>query len=261
MLGKGLERGRSSRPDHVYANGVGADGLLDAAFPVSAILFRSSEHQQWPGDALHFWYHARVRSRVGNLYDTDLLLRLVLLIFGRSPRFAPVFRMAVAYPLSNRFRTGMTIAIFAIVIFSVIFMATLFKVNDIILTDTEQFTGGFDLRVDSSRNNPVDDLPLALTRQAGLPRMDYDVIASLTYLSVEFKQDQAERWDGYMLQAADDAYLENVDYGIGVMAEGYSTAAEIWGTVRDKPGYAVVDRFAVPSRTTTNIVIGGPSSV
>jgi putative ABC transport system permease protein len=28
--------------------------------------------------------------------------------------------------------------------------------------------------------------------------------------------------------------------------------------VRDKPGYAVVDRFAVPSRTTTNVVIGGP---
>ena len=192
------------------------------------------------------------------MYNTDLLLRLVLLIFGRSPRLAPVFRMAVAYPLSNRFRTGMTIAIFAIVIFSVIFMATLFKVNDIILTDTEQFTGGFDLRVDSSRNNPVDDLPLALTRQAGLPRMDYDVIASLTYLNVELKQDRADPWNSYVLQAADDAYLENVDYDIGVKAEGYSTATEIWRTVRDKPGYAVVDRFAVPSRTTTNIMIGGP---
>jgi putative ABC transport system permease protein len=28
--------------------------------------------------------------------------------------------------------------------------------------------------------------------------------------------------------------------------------------VRDEPGYAVVDRLAVPSRTTTNLVIGGP---
>ena len=44
--------------------------------------------------------------------------------------------MAIAYPLSNRFRTGMTIAIFAVVMFSVIFMATLFKVNEIVLTDT-----------------------------------------------------------------------------------------------------------------------------
>ena len=80
------------------------------------------------------------------MYNTDLLLRLILLVMGRSPRLAPVLRMAIAYPLSNRFRTGMTIAIFAVVMFSVIFMATLFKVNDIVLTDTEQFTGGFDLR-------------------------------------------------------------------------------------------------------------------
>ena len=88
------------------------------------------------------------------MYNTDLLLRLILLVMGRSPRFAPVLRMAIAYPLSNRFRTGMTIAIFAVVTFSVIFMATLFKVNDIVLADTEQFTGGFDLRVNYSRNNP-----------------------------------------------------------------------------------------------------------
>ena len=28
--------------------------------------------------------------------------------------------------------------------------------------------------------------------------------------------------------------------------------------MRDDPGFAVVDRYAVPSRTTTNIIIGGP---
>ena len=192
------------------------------------------------------------------MFNTDLLLRLILLILGRSPRFAPVLRMAIAYPLSNRFRTGMTIAIFAVVTFSVIFMATLFKVNDILLTDTEQFTGGFDLRVASSRNNPVDDLPRAIARQPGLRREDYAVIASLISLPVELKQGEAGRWAGYRIQAGDDAYLENVDYDIGAKAEGYATAAEIWEAVREEPGFAVVDRLAVPSRTTTNIVIGGP---
>ena len=192
------------------------------------------------------------------MFNTDLLLRLILLILGRSPRFAPVLRMAIAYPLSNRFRTGMTISIFAVIMFSVIFMAALFKVNEIVLTDTEQFTGGFDLRMDYSSNNPVDDLSRAITTQPGLRPVDYAVIASLINLPVEVRQGQAWRWADYPIQAADDAYLKNVDYGIGVMAEGYTTAAEIWETVRDKPGYAVVDRLAVPSRTSTNIVIGGP---
>jgi putative ABC transport system permease protein len=166
--------------------------------------------------------------------------------------------MAIAYPLSSRFRTGMTIAIFAVVMFSVIFMATLFKVNDIVLTDTEQFTGGFDLRVDYSRNNPVDNLPRAISRHSGLHREDYAVIASLINLPVELKQGQAGRWEGYLIQAADEPYLENINYGISVKAEGYTTDAEVWEMVRDKPGFAIVDRLAVPSRTTTSIVIGGP---
>jgi len=192
------------------------------------------------------------------MYNTDLLLRLILLILGNSPRFAPVLRMAIAYPLSSRFRTGMTIAIFAVVSFSVIFMATLFKVNDILLSDTEQFTGGFDLRVNYSSNNPVDDLARAITSQPGLHRADYDVIASQISLPVELKQGQAGRWADYVIQAGDEAYLGNVDYDIGVKAEGYTSAAEIWEAVRDKPGFAIADRYAVPSRTTTNIVIGGP---
>ena len=192
------------------------------------------------------------------MYNTDLLLRLILLILGRSPRFAPVLRMAIAYPLSNRFRTGMTIAIFAIITFSVIFMATLFKVNEIVLTNTEQFTGGFDLRVDSSSHNPVGDLSRAIARQPGLHRGDYAVVASLINLPVEVRQGETGRWAGYQIQAADDAYLENVGYGIGVKAEGYTTSAQIWQAVRDNPGYAVVDRLAVPSRSTTSINIGGP---
>jgi len=192
------------------------------------------------------------------MFNTDLILRLILMILGRSPRVAPVLRMAIAYPLSSRFRTGMTIAIFAVVIFSVIFMATLFKVNDILLTDTEQFTGGFDLRVEYSSNNPIEDLTRSIIRHPALQREDFAVIASLINLPVEIKQGDKGNWAGYMLQAGDEAYLENIDYEIAVKADGYATSEEIWQTVRENPGYAIADRYAVPSRTTTNITIGGP---
>jgi putative ABC transport system permease protein len=192
------------------------------------------------------------------MYNADLLLRLILLTLGGSPRFAPVLRMAIAYPLSNRFRTGMTIAIFAVVMFSVIFMATMFKVNEIVLSDTEQFTGGFDLRVSSSSSNPVDDLSRAIVSQPGLRRADFNVVASQVSLPADLRQGDSGRWAGYLIQAVDDAYLENIDYDISVKAEGYETAAEIWEAVRLHRGYAVIDRMAVPSRTATSIVIGGP---
>jgi putative ABC transport system permease protein len=192
------------------------------------------------------------------MYNADLLLRSILTILGGSRRLAPVLRMAIAYPLSNRFRTGMTIAIFAVVMFSVIFMATLFKVNDLILTDTEQFTGGFDLRVESSRNNPVDDLTRSIRSQPGLSRADYAVVGSLISVSVQVRQEGNGRWSDYLIQAADAPYLQNIDYDIGVIGEGYTTSAEVWDAVRSHPDLAVIDRIAVPSRSTTSIIIGGP---
>jgi len=137
-------------------------------------------------------------------------------------------------------------------------MATLFKVNDLILSDTEQFTGGFDLRVSSSSSNPVEDLSRVITTQPGVRRADYDVVASQVSLPVELRQGETGRWAGYLVQAVDEAYLENIDYDISVKAEGYTTAAEIWEAVREHRGYAVVDRYAVPSRSTNSIMIGGP---
>jgi hypothetical protein len=112
--------------------------------------------------------------------------------------------------------------------------------------------------VSSSSNNPVDDLPRVVNTQPGLRREDYAVIASQVSLPVELRQGETGRWSGYLIQAADDAYLDDIDFDISVKAEGYETAAEIWEAVRQHSGYAVADRNAVPSRTTTNYVFGGP---
>jgi len=68
----------------------------------------------------------------------------------------------------------------------------------------------------------------------------------------------ADRWSGYSLLALDEPYLNELNYEIGVKAVGYETSEEIWAAVRDHPGYAVIDRFAVPARASNSIVIGGP---
>ena len=42
----------------------------------------------------------------------------VALAAVRFPYLAPALKMGIAYPLSNRFRTGMTIAMFSLIVFS-----------------------------------------------------------------------------------------------------------------------------------------------
>jgi putative ABC transport system permease protein len=191
------------------------------------------------------------------MYNTDLLLRLVLRIFGANRRLAPVLRMAVAYPLANRFRTGLTLGMFGVVIFSVVFMATLFKVNEAFFENTEGLTGGFELRALANANNPIPNLARSVAAKRQLRNVGYDVIASEYDLPVEVQQ-EGGKWYGYQVRAVDSAYLDTVGYDLAVKAEGYETSADVWRMVRDHPGYAVVDSYPVPSRQSTSIIIGGP---
>ncbi len=108
------------------------------------------------------------------MYNTELLLHLILRLSGGARRLAPVLRMSIAYPLANRFRTGLTMGMFAVVVFSVIFMATAFKVNEAFFDDTDALTGGFDLRTETSRTNPVPDLESAIASSRDVNRQDYD---------------------------------------------------------------------------------------
>ena len=43
------------------------------------------------------------------MYNSDLIMRALLAVFGRSRMLAPILRTSVAYPMAARFRTGMTL--------------------------------------------------------------------------------------------------------------------------------------------------------
>ncbi|MGD2162082.1 MAG: FtsX-like permease family protein [Anaerolineales bacterium] len=191
------------------------------------------------------------------MYNTDLLLNLILRFLGNNRRLAPVLRMAVAYPLANRFRTGLTLGMFGVVVFSVVFMSTMFKANEVLFENTEAMTGGFELRASASPNNPIEDLARSAARQPELRNIGFEVITSETIFNVELQQ-EGGKWDWYGLRAVDEAYSDAVGYEFAVMAEGYDSADEIWQLISERPGYAIIDSYAVPSRQNTSIVIGGP---
>lgn len=191
------------------------------------------------------------------MYNTDLMLRMILKVFGGDRRLAPVLRMAVAYPLANRFRTGLTLGMFGVVVFSVVFMATAFKANQAYFANTETLTGGYELRAQTNLNNPVPNLARSVAAKPQLRDIGYETVASEYSLFAELKQ-EGGKWQGYRVRAVDESYFDSVGYDITVRAEGYESAEEIWRTVRDRPGYAVIDGYPVPSRTETSIVIGGP---
>jgi len=191
------------------------------------------------------------------MYNTDLLLKVVLRLLGGGRRLAPVLRLAVAYPLANRFRTGLTLGMFGVVVFSVVFMATAFQANEAFFANTEGLTGGFQLRAQVSPNNPIPNLARSIAAKSLLRSNGYEVVAAESVVPVELQQEGAG-WDWYQVRGVDAAYLDHIGFNLAILAEGYGNQEEVWRTLRDHPGFAVLDSLAVESRNNSNVFIGGP---
>ena len=80
---------------------------------------------------------------------------------SRFGQLAPVVRMAITYPLKARFRTGATLAMFTLVVFTLVTGTAAPSSFDKAWGTVEEFGGGFEVRAGTSATAPIDDLGLA----------------------------------------------------------------------------------------------------
>ena len=183
------------------------------------------------------------------VYNADVLIGATLRLFGRFRRAAPVLKMAMAYPLAQRFRTGTTLAMFTLVVFTLV---TGVASNGSFIQaseDTETFGGGFDVRASTSGATPIVDLEAAVAESPGLDPDAIAVTASQSFLPIEGEQVGAGRApEPYVVRGLDAAFLEHTTFGLGKIATGYGSARDVWDAVASQPGLAVVDSWVAPRR-------------
>ena len=97
------------------------------------------------------------------VFNSDLLVRVTVAVLGRFRSLPPILKTAVAYPMQNRFRTGMTLAMFSLVVFTLVCMSFIIAGIGGIYGDTVKLAGGFDVRASSSYTNPVADLQASVS--------------------------------------------------------------------------------------------------
>ena len=99
------------------------------------------------------------------VFNLNLVLRAINVLGVMFGRLAPVVRTAAAYPAASRYRTGMTIAMIAIITFALVNFSTISASFDRAFT-TDDALGGFQIVAATSDLNEVGDIPTAL-REAG----------------------------------------------------------------------------------------------
>lgn len=190
------------------------------------------------------------------VYNADLMLGLFTRLGSVSAGLVPSIRTAVAYPLANKFRTGMTIAMIALVMFALVMMSTM-NSNFGALFDDEDAQGGYDIIVTENPANPIADLRAAIEAappvSATATPFDPAVISRVDHLSVANsisarvsnatgKQD-FKAWPIFGLTPG---FIEGNGLKFQARARGFETDAAIWEAMAANPTYAVIDAFAVP---------------
>jgi putative ABC transport system permease protein len=193
------------------------------------------------------------------MYNADLLLAGLARSLGRIRSLAPMLRMSIAYPLRNRFRTGVTLAMFTLVVFTLVTGATTTTsfVNGV--NDLGTYGGGFDIRATVAPTSPVPDMRAALRHAPGIDPADFRVVSAQSFMPAKVHQvGVSGKSADYAVRGMDRAFLTHTTYSLAARAYGYGSDAQVWRAMNAHDGLAVVDQTVAQRKTNFNFAAVPP---
>jgi putative ABC transport system permease protein len=183
------------------------------------------------------------------IYNADALLAALQATFGRARSLAPVLKTSAAYPLRNRFRTGVTLAMFTLVVFTLVVGSATTTAFNQAFDDPDSFGGGFDVIAGVAPTSPLEGAQRAVAEAPGIDRDQVEVVAASSTVGVEVRQSgTGQQYADYPLRGFDDTFLTTTTYGFAARADGYRSDDQIWTALARDPSLAVIDAYAAPRR-------------
>ncbi len=184
------------------------------------------------------------------VYNADLLLQGLTLVGGLMSTLVPSIKTAVAYPLANKFRTGMTIAMISLVMFALVMFSTMNENFDR-LFNSDDALAGYDVLVTENPGNPLDDLVTTLDDNNyptdGIAGADKVTVANRQVS--KFKQLNIDAADqepnGYNVYGISPDFVEHSDLTFQARATGFDSDEAVMDALAADPGYVIIDAFSI----------------
>lgn len=181
------------------------------------------------------------------VFNDRLLLWPLQQTLGRIPRLRALIKMIVTYPLSSRFRTGMTLSMYSLIIFMVIIISILKTVQQVAIKDAiDEQTRGYDLQITYNAQNPISDLAAEIEAAPQLDRADFTHILALSYLSAEVDPEAypnlvPQEDIPLQITGIGSEYLERAGPALNSRATGYESDEAVWAALVQDPTLVVID--------------------
>ncbi len=182
------------------------------------------------------------------IWNAEAITNAVGLLGKGFSRWLPALKTAIAYPLANRMRTGMTIAMFSLVVFSLVMMAAI-TANIVSILSGEHAGGGWDIRTTQATTNPISDFELTLSENGADPGL-LDASARASWINpsrVQMRMADADQWKIYSVNGVDAAFISESNIPLQARAVGYDSDRAVWDALAADPLLAVIDSMALPA--------------
>jgi putative ABC transport system permease protein len=186
-----------------------------------------------------------IGATILTMQNTDFLLRGVSKLGVLFKGSMPAVRTAVAYPSAARGRTGMTIAMFSLIVFSLVMMATM-NAN---FGGDKDANAGWDVVAQAQGSSAAPNLTADL-ESAGVDTSGFDATGVTTNPSIyssEIKLPEGDEWKLWPVIGMDADFIDNSVIRFQQRAEGYESDEDIMNALRTQPNVAVIDSFAIPT--------------
>lgn len=191
------------------------------------------------------------------VWNASIATSLTALLGRTFSRWLPAVKTAVAYPLASKGRTGMTIAMFSMIVFSLVVMSTI-NYNMSALFSGDEAAAGWDIAAAHAPTNTIDDFEQALAANGAdtSPIVAVGKVESVPFYATQVRIAGTQDWKHYSVKGVDASFIEASELPLQIRANGYDSDDAVWSAVRDNPELAVVHAFAVPGMS-----FGGPPNM
>ena len=186
------------------------------------------------------------------VFNADVVLWLVVTIFGRMKGLPPVLKTAVKYPTQSVFRTGMTLAMFMLVVFTLTAMNFIQAAMGAAFGNVEKLSGGYEIQGNAGYAAPIPDMKAAVEQADGMDKATVTAVGEASTLPAEVKQAGTDREpESLYVQGVDGGYSGSVGYGFQTTAKGYGSSREVWEALQDEENTAVISSNLAPARNAS----------
>ncbi len=183
--------------------------------------------------------------------NAELVVNPLLKLCSWHPRLRLMARLASAYPLHHRFRTGLSVVMFSLVIFAMTVMAVITYALQNTYTNIDVQTGGYDIQaVTYFKPLPVGGDINSVLASHGINPQDFASIGIRTVTAVGVIQPNAANpaWHLYPAQVVSGGFLRGLGLHLTARAQGFDSDSAVWQALQSNSHYALIDSSALPYR-------------